>query len=97
MNIVVIVLSVLVGILISFVLGVMLHKKQISKIFDEAQEESRKLREEARKEADALKRDAIRDSKEEVRKKRANFEQEIKDRKIEIQKLENKIKQLLHM
>ncbi len=93
MNIVVIVLSVLVGILISFVLGVMLHKKQISKIFDEAQEESRKLREEARKEADALKRDAIRDSKEEVRKKRANFEKEIKDRKIEIQKLENKIKQ----
>ena len=54
MNIVVIVLCILAGVLIAFALGLILHKKQVFKNFEEAQYESRKLIEEARKEADIL-------------------------------------------
>lgn len=89
-GILVIVITFLVGLLL---LGVFLHRKKLSNIFDSAQEESKKILDNARREADQMIRTAIKEAKEESRKRRKEFEEDAKDRKSEVYKLEKKLKQ----
>lgn len=74
-------------------LGAFFHKKQLQAAFDKAEAESKKVREEARREADDLVKQALAEAKSESRSSRTKFEEESKNRRAEIQKLENKIKQ----
>lgn len=85
----VVALGIFAGLLVSIFLG----KKQLTSVFKQAEIDSKKLREEARREADTIIKQAMKESKDESRKKRHKFEDEAKNRRAEIQKLENKIKQ----
>ena len=48
MDIIIAAVVALLGILVALIIGVALHKKQLSKTFENAQSESRKILEEAR-------------------------------------------------
>lgn len=87
-------LVVVVGVLIGlFVVGVFLHKKKLAEAFKVAEGESKKVREEARREADDIVKQAMQEAKNESRKSRTVFEEDAKNRRAEMQKLENKVKQ----
>ncbi|MCX6108452.1 MAG: ribonuclease Y [Proteobacteria bacterium] len=87
-------LVAVVGVLFGlFVVGVFLHKKQLAVAFKKAEDEAKQLREEARKEADTIVKQALKDAKDEARTRRQQFEDEQKNRRGEINKLEAKIKQ----
>jgi ribonuclease Y len=90
----IIVLTILLaGIGSGFLMGVFLHKKRLADAFQSAQNDSRSILDEARREADRLLKNSIRDSKEESRKMRQTFDEETRNRRNEITKLENKIRQ----
>lgn len=76
-----------------FVVGVVLHKKQLAAAFKKAEAEAKQLREEARREADNIVKQALKEAKDENRTRRQQFEEEAKNRRSEINKLESKIKQ----
>lgn len=82
-------IGVLIGLL---VLGIFLHKKQLAAAFESARIDSQRTLEEARREADDLVKSSIRESKEDSRKARQAFEDESKQRRAEITKLEQKLK-----
>ena len=87
-------LAIVVGGVVSAIfISMLLHKKQISRAYENAQEESKKLLEEARKESDRLIKDAKNDAREELSSKRKEFEEETKSKRQEIQKTEKKIKE----
>ncbi len=81
--------GVLIGLL---VFGIVLHKKQLAAAFENARVDSQRTLEEARREADDLVKSSIRESKEDSRKARQAFEDESKQRRQEITKLEQKLK-----
>jgi len=89
MTISVAIASIATGLL---VLGVFLHKKQLAAAFDTAKADSTRILEEARKEADSLIKQSLRDAKEESRRQRQAFDDESRNRRSEITKLEQKIK-----
>jgi len=74
------------------VIGVMLHKKQLSRAFEQAQQDSKRLLDEARREADVLVKQALREAKDDSRKSRQQFEDEARQRRSEIGKIEQKLK-----
>lgn len=84
--------GVVVGCLVgAIVMSVVLNKRRISRAFENAQEESKKLLEEARQESDRLIKEAKNEAKQFTNVKRKEFEQETKSRRQEIQKTEKKI------
>lgn len=93
LSIIVYALVFIAGVVLAFIVGVILHKKQLADTFEGAREESKKLLEEARREADRLVKNSVREAKEENRQRRQKFEDESRQRRAEISKLENKIKQ----
>jgi ribonuclease Y len=70
----------------------MFHKKQLAAAFENARIESQRTLEEARRESDELVKASIRESKEDSRRARQSFEDESKQRRGEIAKLELKLK-----
>lgn len=82
----------LVALVLTVVVGMFLHKKQLNASFQDAQIESKKILEDARKEADELVRGSMRDAREESNKRRQQFEEEARQRRKEIMNLETKIK-----
>lgn len=78
--------------IVGLLFGVLIHKKQLSKAFDQAQLESKNILEKARKEADQRVKVALREAKEESRRRRQAFDEDAKSRRAEITKLEAKIK-----
>lgn len=88
-SVLVAIIGVLIGLL---VLGVTFHKKQLAAAFENARLDSQRTLEEARREADELVKASIRETKEDSRKARQAFEDESKNRRAEISKLEQKLK-----
>jgi ribonuclease Y len=85
---------VVIGLVVGLIgIGFILNKKQLAEAFKSAQDESKALLEDARKEADNVVKTAMRDAKEDSRQKKKAFEDEAKQRRSEISKLEAKIKQ----
>lgn len=88
------ILIVVVGIVLGLVIfGVLINKKKLATVYENAQSESKKILDEARKDADRLVKSSLQEAKEESRRRRKTFEEEAKKRKTEINKLEKKIKQ----
>ena len=86
-------LIALIGILIGMlVLGVFFHKKQLSNAFEKARKDSERVLDDARREADRMVKGALSEAKEDSRKSRQSFEDDAKQRRVEINKLEQKIK-----
>ncbi len=86
----IVVAGLAIGVLI---FGVFFHRRQLALAFENAQADSKRILEEARREADHLIKSAVRETKEESRRNRQTFEDEARQRKSEVQKLEQKLKQ----
>ena len=87
-------LVAVVGVLFGlFIVGVFLHRKQLEAAFSKAEAEAKQLREEARREADVIVKQALKEAKDESRARKNQFEEEAKNRRSEMSKLETKIKQ----
>lgn len=83
----------IIGCVLGLFAGMLFYKKQVALAFEKSEVEAKALREEARREADNLVKQALKDAKEESRQRTRQFEEEAKNRRSEIHKLENKIKQ----
>ena len=78
---------------IGFFVGYLLHKKGIDKKFGEVNQRIKIMLEEAESESKALKKEAILEAKEQDLKLRNEFERETKEKKIELQKAEQRLMQ----
>lgn len=76
-----------------FVLGISMHRRRITTVYEKAQQESKTMIENARKESDQLVQGALDEAREENNRRRRSFEKETKQRRQELIKLENKIRQ----
>lgn len=76
-----------------FVLGISMHRRRIAGVYEKAQQESKNMIENARKESDQLVQGALDEAREENNRRRRSFERETKQRRQELIKLENKIRQ----
>ncbi len=84
---------VILGFFIGFFgIGLTFHRKRLTFAHDLAQQEQKRLLEEARKESDQIVKQALREAKDEARKSRQKFEDDSKNRRTEITKLEQKLK-----
>ena len=79
-----------------FVLGLSVHRRRITAVYEKAQQESKTMIENARKESDQLVQGALDEAREENNRRRRSFEKETKQRRQELIKLENKIRQREH-
>ncbi|MFW7378206.1 MAG: ribonuclease Y [Oligoflexus sp.] len=78
--------------IIGFFLGIAFHRKNLMATIDSAQLDSEKILEDANKERDRIIKEAHQEAKQENRNRRQHFDEEIKKRRGEISKLENKVK-----
>ncbi len=92
MELVIGVIVAITAIAAALVLGAALRKKQLNATFESAQKEATKILEEARRESDMMIKAALNESREENQKRRQAFDEEAKQRRSEIIKLESKIK-----
>ena len=76
-----------------FVLGVSVHRRRIATVYEKAQQESKMMIENARKESDQLVQGSLDEVREENNRRRRSFEKETKQRRQDLIKLENKIRQ----
>ena len=91
-----IILIVLVVIfsLIAFLLGISYRKKIAEKQVGGAEQQAKNIINDAIKAAESKKREALLEAKEEIHKLRQDFDKEVKDRRVELQKTEeNFVKQ----
>ncbi len=87
------VLIALIAAAVGLMIGIVLHKGKLKSTFDKAQLDSEKLLSEAQTERDRIIRDAHNESKQENKTRRVQFDDEMKKRRSELQKLEQKVKQ----
>ena len=83
---------VVVGALAFFV-GFILHKKQVEKKMGEVDQRIKIMLDEAESESKALKKEAILEAKEQDLKLRNEFERETKEKKLELQRAEQRLQQ----
>ncbi len=83
----------IVGIIIGVVAGLFFYKKQQKKDVGSAISEAERIREEARQEAKTIRKEAQIEAKEEQLRLRNDFEHEVKDRRVEMQKQEARLNQ----
>ena len=76
-----------------FGLGISVHRRRIAAVYERARQESQTMIENARKESDQLVQGALNEAREENNRRRRSFEKETKQRRQELIKLENKIRQ----
>ncbi|NRA64293.1 MAG: ribonuclease Y [Pseudobacteriovorax sp.] len=92
MNVVILVIASAIFLILGFVLGIFFHRKSLSSAFDAAQVDSEKILQEANKERDRIMRDAHQEAKANNKERRNQLDVELKKRRQEFQKLENKVK-----
>ncbi len=76
-----------------FVVGTSVHRRRMAAVYEKAQQESQTMIESARRESDRLVQGALDEAREENNRRRRSFEKETKQRRQELIKLENKIRQ----
>jgi ribonuclease Y len=87
------VVAALIALGAGIMLGITLHKAKLKATFEGAQSESERILMDAQTERDKIIQAANNEAKEEIRKRKAQFDNESRNRRQEISKLENKIKQ----
>jgi ribonucrease Y len=90
MTLIIIICSFLFG---CFILGLLIHKKNLAARLENNQIESKKILDQAQKEGDFIIKSALKEAKELNKKRRKEFDDEIKQKKGEIHKLELQLKQ----
>ena len=81
------------GLIIGAVIGLFAYKKITEKKIGNSTKEAERIIEEARQEAKGMRKEALLEAKEEQLRLRNEFEKESKQRRIEIQKTENRLNQ----
>ena len=92
-NLIIIVVSAVATIILSFLFGNVLSKRRSSKRIEETEEKSRLILKEAEIAAENLKKDKILEAKEKILKMRTEFEEEANRKKSQIITNEQKIRQ----
>ena len=91
METIITIVSVLISLAIGIVLGMIIRKKIAESKIEGAEQEAKRLVELAKTEAENLKKAEIIKAKEEIMSARNELDQEIKERRGEIQKQESRI------
>ncbi|MBB5323597.1 ribonuclease Y [Anoxybacillus tepidamans] len=88
-----IVISALLSLVVGAVVGFFVRKSIAEAKMGGAQMAANQILEEAKREADALKKEALLEAKDEIHKLRTEAERDIRDRRLELQKQENRLLQ----
>ncbi|ANB60564.1 ribonuclease Y [Anoxybacteroides amylolyticum] len=88
-----IIISALLSLVVGAVVGFFVRKSIAEAKIGGAQVAANQILEEAKREADALKKEALLEAKDEIHKLRAEAERDIRDRRSELQKQENRLLQ----
>lgn len=83
----------IIGIAAGIAVGYIIYKKVTEKKIGNSKQEAEKILEEAKQEAKGMRKEALLEAKEEQLRLRNEFEKESKQRRIEIQKTENRLNQ----
>lgn len=76
-----------------FGVGISLHRRRIAAVYERAQQQAKSMVDNARRQSDQLVQGALTEAKEENNRRRRAFEGEAKQRRQELIRLENRIKQ----
>ena len=93
MNILYILAIAVIALVLGFALGIFYRKNGYEKTLDAATQTAEGIVSTAKKEAEAQKKEAILEAKEESHHYRSEIESELKDRRLEVQKQENRLLQ----
>ena len=89
-------ITALSGVVVSiaaFLLGIYYRKRVAEKEISSAEEEARRIINDAIKSAESRKREAMLEAKEEIMKQRSEYEKEVKERRSDLQRQENRLQQ----
>ncbi|MEA3487216.1 MAG: ribonuclease Y [Thermodesulfobacteriota bacterium] len=92
-NISFIILVVLGSVAAGVVLGYLVRKSISSKMLESSENLSLRITSEAKKEAESIKKEAILQAKDNLLRAKNEFERETRDRKTELEKIENRLRQ----
>ncbi|AIE59727.1 ribonuclease Y [Bacillus methanolicus] len=87
------IISILLGLFVGAVVGYLIRKSIAEAKISGAKNAAEQILEDARRQADALKKEALLEAKDEIHKLRTEAEREVKERRIELQKQENRLLQ----
>ena len=90
---VILAVACVVAAIVSFFLGIVYRKKVSERQIQSAEEKAKRIMNDSIKSAENRKREALLEAKEEIHKNRAEYEREIKERRVEIQKQEQRLRQ----
>lgn len=88
-----VIVILLIAIIISFLVGIAYRKRVSEREISSAEDEAKRIINESIKSAESKKREALLEAKEEMHKNRTEYEREVKDRRAELTKLENRLTQ----
>ena len=88
-----VVIGLVVGLAVAFPLGYRYRKNVSEKEISSAEEEGKRIINEAIKSAENKKKEALLEAKEEILKNRSEYEKEVKDRRADLQRQENRLQQ----
>ena len=87
------VVAILLGLLIGFLMGAAHRKKIAEAAIGSAEQESKRILNDAMKTSETRKKEAIQEAKDEIYKLRDEGERDLRDRRKEVQRLENRVAQ----
>lgn len=93
MNTVIIIISILLALVVGIVVGYLVRKSIAEAKISSAETLAKQIMDEARRNADAAKKEALLEAKDENHKLRSQAEDEIRERRMEAQKQENRLMQ----
>jgi ribonuclease Y len=85
--------GVLIGIFGGIFIGIAYRKNVAEREISSAEEEARRIINEAIKSAESKKREALVEAKEEIHRNRQDYDREVKERRVELQKQERRLQQ----
>ena len=86
------IIAALIGlVVVGFILGIIYRKKVSEKEISSAEEEGTRIINEAIKSAETKKKEALLEAKEEILKNRSEYEKEVKERRADLQRQENRL------
>ena len=88
-----VIIAIVVTAFVAFPLGIQWRKRVAEKEISSAEEEAKRIINESIKSAESKKREALVEAKEEILKARNEYEREVKERRAELSKQENRLNQ----
>ncbi|MBM7572098.1 ribonuclease Y [Aquibacillus albus] len=93
MDVVTIVISILLGLIVGIVVGYLIRKSIAEKKISSAEDLAKQIVDEGHRNAEVAKKEALLEAKDENHKLRQQLEQELRERRVEVQKQESRLMQ----